>query len=196
MSIVPTGKSKAEALLLKRGLIRGAHAVISAVPLMGVLGVVYATGLLHLGGLVAAVFTALLITVGVEPVRSMLAHAALADQHRVQFCAQAMVALELTSDFVYDLVTNYHYNWHPRPNAPQKARADRIIESLLPVIGLANMWAPKVTDPLETLVSEIRDACEFGTPKVEYPPDSYPSLREALGAARDAVNVIRSELPR
>ena len=182
---------------MKHGVALAFQAAITAVPLMGVLGVLYATGALQQGGaVVTAVFTALLTTAAVEPVRATLTRAALADQQRVQFCAQAMIALQTASDLVYDIVVEYHPGWHPKPTDAQKARAERIVESLLPVIGLAHMWAPDTAGPLAGLVDEIRDAREFGTRKVDYPGDSYPGLQKALQDARDAVNSLRNRLPR
>ncbi len=182
---------------MKRNVTLVFQAAITAAPLMLVLGSLYATGALQHGGAVAtAVLTALLTAAAVEPVRSALSRTALADQHRIQFCAQAMIALQVAGDLVSDIVLKYHPNWHPKPTDDQEARGERIVETLLPVIGLARMWAPTVVDPLEVLVSEIRDAFDFLTRKVDDPGESYPGLRQALQEALDAVNAIRGDLPR
>jgi len=181
---------------VKHRLALPAQAAVSAA-LMAVLGVLYLTGVLDRAGpVLAAVFTALLTTIAVEPVRATIARSVFVDQQRVQFCAQALIALQAVGDFVSDVVLNYHPNWHPKLGPGQKQRGEQLVEMLVPVIGLAKMWAPEeAAKRLEILVQEIRDAMEFGTPKVEYPTEAYVPLQKAAQAARDAINTVRKALP-
>jgi hypothetical protein len=182
---------------MKNRLALPLQAAISATPLMGILGVLFLTGTLDRAGpVVAAVFTALLTTIAVEPVRATIARSALADQQRVQFCAQALIALQAIGDFVSEAVLTYHPNWHPKLSPGQKERGERLLETLVPVIGLAKMWAPReAARPLEVLAEEIRDAMEFTMPTVDDPTDAYVPLQKALTAARHAITGLRKSLP-
>ncbi len=178
---------------MKRGLQFTAQAFMASAPLVLVLLVLYATGVLPqpTPAILAALATALIL----EPVRSALARSALADQQRVLFLSQAMVALQDVSEAVHDLVLNYHPTWNLRPKDHEKARLLQAADRLGPMIGLARAWAPSTASPLEALASEIRDAVEFSHKKWESPMDAYPLPQRALGSALGAVNQLRSELP-
>jgi hypothetical protein len=179
MSSVVKG-SRAQALLMKRGATLAFQGAITAAPLMVVLGILYATGALQGGSVATAVFTALVTAAAVEPVRSMLTRTAFADQQRVMFCAQAMIALQVAGDLVADILLRYHPGWHPKPTDAQKARGERIVETLLPVVGLASMWAPTAAGPLDVLVAEM------GRLRVHHRQSGVPGRRLSRSSAGPA----------
>ncbi len=177
---------------MKRGLQFTTQAFLASAPLVLTLLVLYSTGVLTQPA--PAIVTALATALILEPVRSALSRSALADQQRVVFCGQAMVALQDVNEAVNGLILNYHPAWNPRPKDNEKARLLQAADRLVPIIGLAKAWAPATAGPLEALASEVRDAVEFSHRKWESPMDAYPLPQKALTSAWGAVNRLRNEL--